>query len=512
MATATEPGVTRPSEGADRSTTPWWRPAAPGLVVGAGAALVRLDRDALWLDEAYTLGAVHQLADAVPRTDWTMSAYYLVLRGWLVVSESVWWMRALSVLAGLAALALTVAVVRRLKGDAAARLAGVLVALGPMWWAYAREARAYGMVMALVALTWLAVDHGLAGADGEPGDDLGDDAGTSARWWWWVHTAACVVLPFGHGLAVLSLVPQLAVVAVARPGRAVVARAGRGVGAALALTGLLALGASDGVGEWVAPLSWEEVGFTIERFLHSHALVAGALLVVVLGGAVVGAVDAVRAPTAVDRARALVPALWGLAPIVLLALLSAVRPSFVPRYAVGAAPGLAVLLAVAVARVTAWRRVAGAVLAAAVLAALVGGIVDLQTRPLDGWRLAARRVAADARPGDTVLLSREATTRPPFEAAWRDVDPAAEVLLLPSDRPLGRVLRFEPDETDNDVRWNEARSAERLWVVGDTRRLELDRLPSLVDGSAGRPPSHREVGRWTDSVGGVTVVLLEPLR
>ena len=44
----------------------------------------------------------------------------------------------------------------------------------------------------------------------------------------------------------------------------------------------------------------------------------------------------------------------------------------------------------------------------------------------EGWRAAGTVAlghpgpAAEARPGDTILLSREPTTRPPFEAAWRD--------------------------------------------------------------------------------------------
>ncbi len=497
-----EQGVVRPPR-------PWWHLAGPGLAVGAVAALIGLDRHALWLDEAYTLGAVHQLGDAVPRTSWTMSAYYAVLRGWMVASESVWWMRALSVLAALVALALAVAVARRLRGDVVAGLTGLLVAVSPMWWTYAREARAYGMVMALVALTWLAVDHGLGAGDGSVDGD--GSVERRARRWWWVHTVACVVLPFAHGLTILQLVPQLAVVAVAGPGRAIVGRAARGVGAALLVTAVLARTASDEVGEWVSPLGWDAIGFAVERFLHAHAGVAGALLVVVLGGAVVCGVDASRAPTPRARARALVPIAWALAPMVLLAGLSLVRPAFIPRYGVGSALGVALLMAVAIARVAAWRRAAGAVLAVAVVVGLVGGIVELQTGPADGWRLAVERVATEARSGDVVLLSREATTRPPFEAAWRDVDPAAAVALLPSDRPLGRVLRFEPDVTPNDVRWNEARSVDRLWVVGDARRLELDRLPSLIGRSGTRPPTHREVGRWTDSVDGVTVVLLEPI-
>lgn len=469
------------------------------MVVGTVAAVVRLDKRALWLDEAYTLGAVHQLRSAVPKTSGTMSLYYGVLRAWFLVSESVWWMRFLSVVVAVAAIAVVVVLVRRLLDDRAAVVTGVLVALSPMWWTYAREARAYAFVMALVALTWLAVDRGT-----DP------DEPHAARWWW-AHTAACVALPLCHGLTALQLLPQLVVVVVAGAGRTTLLRAARGVAIACTITAVLARTASDEVGNWVDPLGWNQVWFTFERFLQREEVLTWGLLAVLAAGVVVGFVAAARADDRRARARALVPFLWGAAPMLLLAALSVARPSYVPRYIVGCVPGLALLMWLPIARLAAWKRIGGAVLALAVGATLTYGLVDLQTRPLDGWRLAAQRVAADIQPGDTILLSREETTRPPFEAAWRDVDPAAPARLLPSDRPLGEVLRFEPDETDNTVRWNEARGAGRLWVVGDRQRLELDRLPSLVEGSADRPPSHREVGRWSDHYGDITVVLLEPV-
>jgi mannosyltransferase len=483
---------------------PWWRSAAPGLVIGAVTAGYRLDHRGLWLDEAYTLGAVHQLRSAVPGTSWTMSGYYAVLRVWLLVSESVWWMRSLSVLAALGAVAVTVALARRLVGSREATLAGILMALSPMWLTYAQEARSYGLVMVLVAGTWLAADHGLADADP-----------VRCQRWWLLHSALALALPLLHGLSVLQLLPQLALVGLAGADRRTRLRAVRGVALALALTAALARTASDEVGDWVDPVGSDVISFALERFLSRWLpLCVGLAVLVVVGGAVsVGA--ARRAPVALDRARALVPVLWGLVPLVLLLLVSLVRPSLVPRYAVGCVPGLALLMAAGVERAgrSRVRAPAGrALVALAVVVALAAGHVDLHARPLDGWTVAARRIAAEARPGDTLLLSRESTTRPPFEAAWRDVDPVAEPVLIPADRPLGEVLRFEPDATSGTERWNQARSAGRIWLVADTARQELDRLPSLtVDGTAGRPASHREVARWRAPGSTIDVVLLAPL-
>ena len=224
---------------------------------------------------------------------------------------------------------------------------------------------------------------------------------------------------------------------------------------------------------------------------------------------------ALRAPTPLDRARAVVPVLWGLAPLVLLVLVSLARPALMPRYAVGCVPGVGLLMAAAVERTFRTRvdgRAVRLVVTLAVVAGLGAGHVSLHTRPLDGWTVATRRVAAGLRPGDTILLPREESSRPPFEAAWRDVDPVAEPVLLPSDRPLGEVLRFEPDTTELAVRWDEARSAGRLWILADANRRDFNLVTLLTHTDAqGRPPTHREVGRWRALRSPIYVLLLEPV-
>jgi hypothetical protein len=491
------------------AVAPWWRLAAPGLVLGAATAWYRLDHRGFWLDEAYTLGAVHQLRSATPETSWTMSGYYAVLRVWFWVSESVWWIRTLSVLAALVALAVTVVVARRMVGAREARLVGVLLALSPMWLTYAQEARAYGFVMATTAVTWLALDHGLSAEDPR-----------HRRRWLLLHTAVALVMPLLHGLTALQLLPQLGVLVVARADRGTWLRVIRGVGLCVLVTLTLARTASEDVGNWVEPVSIDVINFNLERFLSRWVIVCAALVVVVLVGVLVCVGTARRADAPLARARALVPVLWGIAPLVLLTLLSLVRPSLVPRYAVGCVPGLALLMAAAVQRLGRVRapstRSAPIVRAAAVVAlvaALGAGHVYFHTRPLDGWTVAARRIAAGFEPGDTLFISREPTTRPPFEAAWRDVEPVVPPVLIPADRPLGEVLRFEPDDTDATERWNQARAARRLWIVADTTRDELDRLGELtVEGEAGRPASHREVARWRAPRSTIVVVLLVPTR
>ncbi len=479
----------------------WWHAAVPGVVVGLVSAGIGLDRKALWLDEAYTLGAIHQLGSALRDTSGTMGLYYVVLRGWTAPSESVLWMRGLSLLFGLAAIVVVVRLATRLGDRRFAAAAGLVLALSPMWFSYAREARSYALVLLLVSVSWLALDHGMADVDGR-----------CRRRWWLVHTVVALLLPLAHGLAVLQLVPQVGVVALGPRSRSARVGVVRGLVAATFVTGLLLVAGARSVGDWVSPLSAEQAGFLVGRFTSSVALLGVVLSIVVVAGALVGGRDAVRAESARARARALLPLAWGLVPVLALALVSLLRPSFIPRYAVGSAPGVALLMVIAVRQFGRWRSAAGYGLLALIVVALLVGRIEVERAPEDGWTMAATVVADGARPGDTLLLAVEPTTRPAFEAAWRDVDrPDEPVALVAADRPLGRVLRFEPDQTPSDVRWAEARGADRLWVVGDERRLELDRLRWLVDGWAGRPPSHREVDRWETDEPGVVVVLLEPV-
>lgn len=490
-----------------RSPRPWLAlvPAGLGLV----SALWGLGRRDLWLDESYSLGAVHQLPRTLEATHATMAAYYALLRPWATVSESAAWLRGLSALLAVAAVVIVVRLVRRARGPRVAAAVGLLTVLSPMWLTQAREARSYGLVLVLVATAWLALDRALD-ADGTP----------MARRWWALHTAVCVVLPLAHGLALAQLIPHLAAVGLAGAPRRTWWRCARGLAAATAVTAALALhGAADEVGDWVAPLDGERGLVVLRSFTTPHTGLALAVLGVLLVGAGHSLRTVARTPVGLDRARAALPILWGALPIAAVAALSVVRPSFVPRYLVGSVPGVALLLVAAVdgllprpPRALRDRSVRVVALSLVALPLTIGHL-GVHQRSDTGWSDAATVVAEGLRTGDTVLLARTPTTRPPFEAAWRDVDPTTTARLVPSDRPLGQVRRFEPVDVGGTVRWNEARAADRLWVVGDVERGELDRLPSLtVDGVAGRPASHREVGRWIlpGARATVVVVLLVP--
>lgn len=460
----------------------------PGFVVGVLSALWGLSRTSLWLDEAYSLGAVHQLGRTLRETSGTMGGYYVALRGWTTVSESTWWMRSLSVVAAGLALVVVGRVAQRLQGARTARLTVLLTALSYLWLVYAREARSYGMVMLLTAVAWLALDHALAAED-EPG----------RRRWWWLHTALATALPLFHGLSALQVLPHIAVVTAAEGDRRAWTRLGRGLVGSLVVTGaLLSVGAGK-VGDWVSPLSpdrvWTAVGLLTNPIPLFTVACVGAL-----AWGVVGLARTACATTGLDRARAVAPVVWALVPLVLLIGLSVVRPSLVPRYLIGSTPGLALLMATGLDRIPRpdVRRLA----IAGLVAILATGHVDVHSPTDDGWTRATTVVAAEARPGDGLLLVAD-EDRPPFEAEWRDRADRPKVALVGSDRPLGTVLRFEDDDLTRAARDDRAAATDRIWVVGDTVFGTFDEV--VADLGA----THREVERWAVEDVPVQVVLLE---
>lgn len=188
--------------------------------------------------------------------------------------------------------------------------------------------------------------------------------------------------------------------------------------------------------------------------------------------------------------------------------MSVARPAFVTRYVVGIVPAVALLLVAAADRIDLRLPRARGAAAALLVVTLAAGQVQYHLDDEDGWQAATEAVAAGAGDGDTLLFAGE-PTRPPFEAAWREIADPPALVVAGNPRPLGRVLRFEDDALDDDGRWAAARAADRLWVVGNPTTGDRFTIGDFTEGDGGRPATHRETGRWIDP-SGLTVVLLVP--
>ncbi len=155
-----------------RGAAAWWPLAA--LVVGAAALrLSTLDVQSFWYDEAYvpvhtlhaSLGATLR---AVVHRENTPPLWYVLVWGWSrIFGTGEVALRLPSALAGVATVAVAWGIGWELAGRRAAIATAALVATNPLLVWYSQEARAYGLFVALTALSmwcWLRAD-----ADPTPG-------------------------------------------------------------------------------------------------------------------------------------------------------------------------------------------------------------------------------------------------------------------------------------------------------------------------------------------------------
>ena len=186
-------------------------------------------------------------------------------------------------------------------------------------------------------------------------------------------------------------------------------------GAIIVLAGLPLIGQFSAQGlAGVAPPSIDTVRATLE------ALTGGRTLLVVTGVAVIAAPFVGWSWS--RRGRGLefsVLIAASIAPVLLELFVSLLRPMFIERYLAMAIPGLALLIGAAVEFASTWRPTRGAqrmrassrpsavvvAVALAVVAALsLRSVGDVYAAPQEDWRSAVAMVAADAQPGDGVIV------------------------------------------------------------------------------------------------------------
>ena len=412
---------------ADRAARlPWCWPALVTLVVG----FYQVGRPELWRDElaswSFASRPVPEIISAARHTGATQLAYYLVLHVWMAAfGDSADAMRAPSVLAMAAAAACVALVGRRLAGNRAGLLAGLVFAALPEVSRYGQEARSYATVSALAAVaSYLLVrvlNEAPPGESPAPGGADGPGRPPERRRWLIGYGAAVAVLGvvniFGlviipaHGLTVL-LASRRARAAGPGSGGVPGARAsGRGlrrgwlaaIAAAVAVASPVLVYAwqQQGAQEWLKPPSLSMLA-KLPNLIGSPFL-AGALLLVIIGGV---ATSRAAGRTAADWPARL-PALclpWLLMPPAILILLSFIHPVYTLRYVLYCLPAVAVLAGAGLAALG-WRT--GLVALAVVVGIAVPGQLNAR-RPAahgDNIRQADRIIAENRRPGDAVLYT-----------------------------------------------------------------------------------------------------------
>lgn len=474
---------TRPSHRSG-STPSRHRPAGTSLLVstapGAVLALVftawHYSSKPLWRDEWYTLSTADRpftgMLEIVKGPDVGLAGFYGVMHLWLLVDDSVWWLRLPSAAATVALSVVTALLARRLAGTAAGVVSGLLVATLPPVFAHAQEARAYPLVLLTTTLTALLMLRYR-------------DSPTAHRGWWLAGVAAlpgCL-----HPIVGLPAVAGLFLGAVIAPGRAkrarlVVVSSPAAVGGLL----LVAAGFRQQVGSATPPPVAPGALSELPRSLAGPLWMTVLLWVL----ASVGLLIVARRHRATDdQGTWILLVCWLLAPLVVVSGMGLGGSFFRARYVSDAAPVFAVLAAIALTEPlrTAVSRLWVLAAAAIVLVVLTRGSLAMADVRDQGYysddpRSAAAALAAGARPGDAVVYTGR-TARGMTTYYLPRGTPVEDALMT---RTPMESQSIEGQEVAADQRSSALSAYERVWVVGATLGGELSDSTKVADVTEGR--------------------------
>jgi mannosyltransferase len=396
-----------------------------------------------------------------------MMLYYLLLRGWAVLGHSEIALRSLSVVFAVGALWVVIMLARSLFGPRVALIAGLLLAVNPLYVEFAQDLRGYALALLLVSASCLLFVRGIRQADPHPGLS------------WTAYTLVTALAAYSNFWAALVPLGQALSLAFLPPGRIPWRRV---LPAAVALVVLLLpLGL---LIHSVGDESWAAGSSAGQLFTHIRASVPHPVLDLLAIAAVAGTVAAI----VLARRRSAVGAVfdrqwpifftvcWLTVPIAAMVLLSVVdQPLFVLRYLIVTLPPAVLLVAFAIDRVWSHARQGASALAALLLvvavgASAVGVALWYSVGGPQDFRSAVAYVAGRAQPGDGVLMlspferipvewymaGRPATERavhPVYPATAWGVDPLA--FDGPVAMPQGAVERA-------------ASGYRRIWLLGMT--------------------------------------------
>lgn len=429
------------------------------MALAALLGLIALGRRSFWLDESVSVTLAKldfgDLLHLLRTREGNMSLYHLLLSGWMQLGDSEFVARGLSVLAVIATVPVIYLLARRLAGERAALVAGLLMAVNPMAVHYAQEARGYELCLLLVAVSGYLFVRALEG---------------SGRGAWIAFAVVAALAGYAHFFA-LFVPPALAVSLLFLPRGAVPWRKAFGAGALFALL-LLPLvylvGSSQASGvEWASGNLPGRIATRIhDRPVFVVAVLLAGLVFVLLGWLWLSrALGSRLCSWATWRVAVLVS--WLLVPFVLVCVLAVVyRPLFVVRYFIVCLPAVVVLLSLGLTRI---RRplLAAVALSLVVIVSLAGVVRWYRSGQSEDWRGAERYVVDSAKASDGVLFYAP-YVRIPFALYLNRGDGArhAPQPVYPANRWNTNEIKF-----DGDIRVNEKLIRERaasfrtIWLV-----------------------------------------------
>ncbi|NYF55042.1 glycosyltransferase family 39 protein [Micromonospora purpureochromogenes] len=378
---------------------PWlaWALASPVALITLVVTYIGVGRQ-MWIDEHVTVYVTtlswSEFTHLLGNQDLVHGLYYLVMRTWTAVFGTSLLALRLPSMIGMAVAAGAVTLLgRRLHSTAVGLAAGLFFVALPAVSRFGQEARSYAWVVALAALSTLALTFAL-------------DRPTRLRWL--VYVLLMVTLTYLHFAAAMVALPHGLMAWYAWRRR----EAGQ-IGWWAATAGIVAVTAApllylasrqSGQVSWIRS-DWAAVQRYPAELFGSHA--------VFFGVALVSAVGAARLSR--TRPHVAVPLLvWALLPPLLAYVTVDFTHLFLAKYALFTLPAWVLLAASAFAspttgagRAFSMPRLAGILAGVLVLSLIgVGGQREMRRSPLNGepdFRAAAGVVEAQAQPGDGVV-------------------------------------------------------------------------------------------------------------
>ena len=395
------------------SAHPLWTPVsiATLMLLGAAAAVLRfafLVRKPFWFDECFSVEVARlgwtDFCRLMWRREANMSLYYLLLRAWLHLGSSPFFIRSLSVVISLATLPAIFWLAWQLFDRRTGLLVVALTSFNAFHIRYAQEARSYSFFVLLAILS-----SGLfIAALREP--SRRNRAG---------YGLASALAVYAHLYALLLLAAQWLSVRGEKERTQALRRTWTWI--VLASLPLIVFAAKTGAG----PIRWiQRPGFhDILHFIEQLAGNDGFFLLVLYSAACLAAIVPKEGETRLfrteaksDRWRIRFLLIWLVFPVALILLLSLARPLFLGRYFIFCLPPLVILAAAGLARLrSGW--LLGVALGTMLLLSLQGTFsyydhdFDLER---DGSGAAVSYILDHARPGDAILF-HIAEARVPYE-------------------------------------------------------------------------------------------------
>lgn len=306
-----------------------WAALAGITVVGALLQLHAITAKSLWLDEGSSITMARldwfNFLRILWRREMNMVLYYLLLRGWLHLGDSVTWIRGLSVVFAVAAIPAIFLLGRKMLGTRFGLVSALLLSVNAFQVRYAQEARTYSLlVLLLIVANYFflsAIDHG------------------RRRDWNWYIIAGSLAI-YAHFFAVLVVVAhwvalrvmaQAGAKAYSQEARAQFRRAARLI--ALWTAPIWIFIATTGAG----PIAWiprpgpgDIVGLLKKLSGNADTMQLIVYSAFVILGLIAGAVSIRRRQS--DSPAYTILACWFFVPLAIVLLVSIVRPVFAPRY------------------------------------------------------------------------------------------------------------------------------------------------------------------------------------